>query len=687
MIMRLFWLSLLLFISFNGVAQTARQSTPRETMQTFYENLLPGQENLRIAARVIYSRHVYSRSKRETYVQLLKKYLDEQGITIVYDSIPDDEDYLDSLTNKPVYIFNDVISLQKYGQSWYLAKATVNLIPDLGKKVVAEPEPGPEKLSKAEAKKEAVRQREEELAKIARMPVDLSTPYATMKFYLDNIKQDPAVAARIVASQDVPHLNDRIDIVIKLSRFFDGKGVLIDLDKVPDDPNYSDSTKQGKHTYEISYRFAEIYLEKRGEDWFLSKESAEKIPELYKVAFPFGSDKLLRYLPTEGRAEYFGLAAWQYVAILIIVILTYLVFRLLNWSITFLVTRVLFRFGYKELASKFVNPIVRPIGLLIAFVLAETATPLLQLPVKITAFVSITVELLIPLFATIAVYRAMDIIGLYMQKLADKTESTFDDQLVPLIRKILKTFVAIIGGIVVLQHLNVDVKLLLGGLSVGGLALALAAQDTIKNFFGSMMIFVDKPFQAGHWITTTDGIDGTVEEVGLRSTRIRTFANSLITVPNGKLSDAAINNHGLRAYRRFKTYISVTYDTPPDVLDLYIQGLRKIVEEHPHTRKDNYHVYMNNMGPHSLDILFYIFFITPAWGDELKYRHEVILSIIKLAHTLGVNFAFPTQTLHMETFPGQMPLSPTYEQADKLEPKLHEFFGEQKPEDKGQQKK
>ncbi len=686
--MRSFWLIVFTIVSFSGVAQTTRQSTPREAIQTFYENQLPGSENLRHASRVIYSRHIYSRSKREQYVQLLKTYLDKKGIAIVYDSIPDEADYIDSLTNKNIYQLNKVIALEKFGNRWYFSKATVEKIPALESQLNLQAgEPEEEHLTKKEAKEKEIMAREAELAEIARMPVDLSTPYATMKFYLDNIKEDPAIAARIIATQDVPHLNDRIDIVIKLSRFFDGKGVLIDLDRVPDDPDYSDSTKQGKHTYEISYRFAEIYLEKKGKDWYLSKESTEKIPELYKVAFPFGSDKLLRYLPTESRHEYFGLAAWQYVAILIIVILTYLVFRLLNWSITFITTRVLFRFGYKELARKFVSPIVRPIGLLIAFVLAETATPLLQLPVKITAFISITVELLIPLFATIAVYRSMDIVGLYMRKLADKTESTFDDQLVPLIRKILKTFVAIIGGIVVLQHLNVNVSLLLGGLSVGGLALALAAQDTIKNFFGSMMIFVDKPFQAGHWITTTDGIDGTVEEVGLRSTRIRTFANSLITVPNGKLSDAAINNHGLRAYRRFKTYISVTYDTPPDVLDLFIEGLRKIVAEHPHTRKDYYHVYMYNMGPHSLDILFYIFFITPAWGDELKYRHEVIISIIKLAHTLGVNFAFPTQTLHMETFPGQMPLSPTYEQAEKLEPKLHEFFAARKQPDKGDKKK
>ena len=144
---------------------------------------------------------------------------------------------------------------------------------------------------------------------------------------------------------------------------------------------------------------------------------------------------------------------------------------------------------------------------------------------------------------------------------ATQTQNTMDDQLVPIIRKSLRVFVITFGTLAILQSLNLSIFPLLTGLSIGGLAFALAAQDTIKNFFGSVMIFLDKPFQIGHWITT-DGIDGTVEEVGLRSTRIRTFSNSLVTVPNGKLADATINNHGLRVYRRFYTTLSINYDTP-----------------------------------------------------------------------------------------------------------------------------
>jgi MscS family membrane protein len=653
-------------------------STPRNALASYYGNMNKADgPNLSVASKIISSRHVFSKRKREQLAVDIMTYIEANGIVVRLDSVPGVANYQDSLTNESTFAIAPNLVLEKIGDQWYFSKETVNAIPEIVVET-SEVDKAEEKSTGLLAERQQARlQRQKELEAIADMPVDLSTPYATVKFFIDNIEIDPAIASRIIANKDIHHLNERIEIAEKLDRFLKGKGVYVDIDQVPEDPDYTDSLHAGKYTYEISFRFSDIYLERDGGKWYLSKETAEKVPSLYEQAFPFGSDRLLKYIPTEGRIEFLGLYAWQYVAILILITLTYLIFRFLNWSITFIITRILFRFGYNELARTYIMPIVRPIGLLIAFMMAETALPFLQLPIKVNAFAAITVEILIPVFATIAFYYSADLVGLYLKKLAAKTENTFDDQIVPLVRKIIKTFVIVIGFVLVLQRMGTDIKILLGTLSVGGLALALAAQDTIKNFFGSLMIFLDKPFQAGHWVVTTDGIDGTVEEVGFRSTRIRTFENSLITVPNGKLSDASINNYGLRSYRRFKTYIAVTYDTPPDVLDLFVKGLREVVEQHPHTRKDFYNIYMNEMGSHSLNILFYIFFITPSWADELKYRHEIILSIMKLAEELGVSFAFPTQTLHMENFPGQESLSPQYKTPDELELRMKKFFAKE----------
>jgi MscS family membrane protein len=147
------------------------------------------------------------------------------------------------------------------------------------------------------------------------------------------------------------------------------------------------------------------------------------------------------------------------------------------------------------------------------------------------------------------------------------------------------------------------------------------------------------------------------------------------------LADRTIDNHGLRTYRRFYTTLAITYDTPPHLIRIFVEGLNKIVEEHPHTRKDKYHIFLNDFGSSSLNIMFYIFFTAPNWALELQYRHEIILRILGLAEKLNVRFAFPTTTLHMETFPDKPSLTPEYrEKGGKLREKMLSYFDqEQKP--------
>ena len=177
-----------------------------------------------------------------------------------------------------------------------------------------------------------------------------------------------------------------------------------------------------------------------------------------------------------------------------------------------------------------------------------------------------------------------------------------DEQLIPIIRRTLQGIVLAGGLIQVLSILEVNVTTLIAGISIGGLAIALAAQDTIKNLFGSLTIFMDKPFQIGDWINFS-GVDGTVEEVGFRSTRVRTFANSLVYVPNGKLADMVVNNYGLRAFRRFKMTLTITYNTPPLLIEKYVEGVRAIIANHPAVRKPGFEVHLNSMSNSSLDIL------------------------------------------------------------------------------------
>ena len=508
----------------------------------------------------------------------------------------------------------------------------------------------------------------------------LSTPRATVETHLRYLQPEsyyPELAAKSFQQTNRSE-QEAIELAVKLKQVLDAEGILIELDNLPSEPNYVDSAQNNRHVVQLTEQHPQITLERIGENWYYSEKAARAIPTMHRSTYPFGVDRLLKLLPKQGSNTLLGLQYWQYVALFILIFMCFLLHRGLTWLFARVITRMLHRWGYKTIALKYIRPLAIPISMLGVVGVIWLFEPILLLPVKMQHYIVIAVRVALPFFAFSILYRLVDVLGVYMDKLAERTETKLDDQLVPLVRKALRTFVVVIGVLVILQNLNVNVTAILAGLSIGGLALALAAQDTLKNFFGSVMIFLDRPFQIGHWITAGE-IDGTVEEVGFRSTRVRTFRNSLVSVPNGKLADMVIDNHGLRKYRRFFTHIAVTYDTPPHLIDLFVKGLKEIVANHPDTRKDYYEVHLNEFGDSSLNVFFYIFFEVPSWSEELRGRHEVMLEVIHLAERLGIRFAFPTQTLHVETFPEKKPDTPEMEEdLNKLKKEVVAFLEESK---------
>jgi MscS family membrane protein len=485
--------------------------------------------------------------------------------------------------------------------------------------------------------------------------VNLSSPYhTTLSFFfnLDPGNFKPAKAARTLDRKGVE--GDPEDLAIKLQQIFEGKGVIIRTSEIPNEPNYVDSTGNPESKYYFDKdRLPGIYLEKRGSQWKFSSFSVSQVNQLHAETYPFGTDRLLNLLPKIGTEHYFGFQIWQIFGLLILIVLTFLFY----WVFTFLVDRVLLylmnRLGYGYIGKNYLLPIAKVISFYLIVLLLSLLLRILQLPTEIWAWIVLVFRTLKPFLITIVFYKVVDVMAAYFGSLAAKTVSTLDDQLVPLGRKTFKALVVLIGTLFILRDgFNFDIIPFLTGLSIGGIAIALAAQDTIKNFFGSVMIFIDKPFQVGDWVTSGE-IDGTIEKVGFRSTRIRTHRNSLMYVPNGKIADAVVDNHGLRQYRRFSTTLTLTFDTSPEQVEQFVLGLREIVKNHPKTRKDLYHIFFNNLSSYSQDIMFYIFFEVPTIQDELQARHEILIQIVRLSQALGVKFAFPTQTLHMESLPDQ----------------------------------
>jgi len=507
---------------------------------------------------------------------------------------------------------------------------------------------------------------------------NFNTPHNSTLTFFYNLREDnyyPNIASEALNLND----NSRKDagkLAIKLKQVFDGKGVIIRFSEISNDPDYIDTlySNQAKFFFDTK-RLPLVYLEKVGEEWKFSAFTVSQINEMHRETYPYGTDRLLNILPKMGNQIYLGLHFWQLAGLFLLILTLFVAHKLMTFLLDKVLLYVLAKFGYGYVGEKYLLPLARITSIYLIVVLSSLFLRLLQLPVEVVASIIKVLNAAKPLIITIVFYKIVDIVSLYFAKLAEKTESTLDDQLVPLLRKTMKAFVVILGTLFVLKEgLEVDIVPFLTGLSIGGLAFALAAQDTIKNFFGSIMIFIDKPFQVGDWITSGD-VDGTVEEVGFRSTRVRTFRNSVMYIPNGKIADATIDNHGLRQYRRFYTTLTITYDTPPELIEAFVQGLKKIVEYHPDTRKDSFNVYFNNLSAYSQDIMFYIFFQVPTWQEELRCRHEILVQIVKLANNLGVRFAFPTQTLHMENFPEKKTLVPVYNQdATVYAGKIQEFM-------------
>lgn len=489
--------------------------------------------------------------------------------------------------------------------------------------------------------------------------VNLNTPRSCVKTHMENLQADdynPDKAAKVFHKVDSEKARD---YAIKLKEILDAKGLYIYYSQIPNQSNYRD-TLTHSNTYVLFNDFPEIYLKKYGENWYYSKQTAEQIPTLHQSVFPFGINHLISFIPKSGRKQFLGLALWQYVGIGILFLLCFLVYKVSSYLVNRFIHKLLAKALGGGDANVYEKAISKALSWLVVLLVLNTFLPAIQLPVNFSYYFFITLKVLIPVLITFILFRSLDILGVYMSWMAGKTETTFDDQLVPLLRKALKVLTVIIGILFILQNLNFNITAVLTGLSIGGLAFALAAQETIKNIFGSVMIFMDKPFQVGDFVKVQQDVTGYVEEVGVRSTRVRTFDSSLITVPNGKLADMVIDNMEYRYQRHFYNTIGVTYDTPPELLQTFVDGIRSIIAEHPTTSKEEYFVGFYEMADYSLNIVIWCYFQTYYWQTEIQCREEVLLAIMRLADQMGVRFAFPTSTVHVEDFPGQEAKTPNY---------------------------
>ena len=275
------------------------------------------------------------------------------------------------------------------------------------------------------------------------------------------------------------------------------------------------------------------------------------------------------------------------------------------------------------------------------------ASSRLELDTKIDNFFSMSYQFLIVLNITWFLVRFVNaVIEEYMvPKADDKSSKYLDNTLIPIIRRAILGVIWAIGIMMALKNVGVDVGALIAGLGIGGLAFALAAQDTIKNIFGGITIFTDRPFRIGDRIIV-DGFDGFIEDIGIRSTRLRTLEKRLVTIPNYKIVEASIENISNEPMRRVILDLGLTYNTSPEKMEKALEILKGMPSRVKNVDSKEVIAYFSGYGAFSLNIRFIYWIKDVAKFPETN--SNVNLDILHSFNDAGLEFAFPTQTVYIE---------------------------------------
>jgi MscS family membrane protein len=249
-----------------------------------------------------------------------------------------------------------------------------------------------------------------------------------------------------------------------------------------------------------------------------------------------------------------------------------------------------------------------------------------------------------------AIIRLTDGFSDFFTEKASHTDTKLDDQIIPILRKTIKTFVILAGVVFVLQNLGYSVGSLLAGFGIGGMALALASKDTVSNLFGSIVIFVDRPFQIGDTIDV-EKFRGKVEEVGLRTTKIRTYEDCIVSIPNAIFTTKPVQNRQMRRKRWIILKLGVKYSTSPDLLDKTITAIEKLINDSEGLREDYQLVNVHEFTESAVVLQVWVYSVSTNKLEYMKVRHKFLTDIMRLFKELGVEFAFPSRSIYMEEKP------------------------------------
>ena len=339
--------------------------------------------------------------------------------------------------------------------------------------------------------------------------------------------------------------------------------------------------------------------------------------------------------------EFYGNSILNWAIAVGILILSFIVVKMLYWIFSNVIRRLTSK-TKTNLDDVLIDKLEKPLTYLVLILGYWISIHYLVFKEEVELVLENAAYFLLVIDVTAILSRIVDaLITEIIMPISEKSDSSFDNQLIPVIQKGVRSIIWILGIIIGLDNIGFDITAMIAGLGIGGLALALAAQDSVKNIFAGIMIFLDKPFRIKDRIQV-DGFDGIVEEVGLRSTRLRTLEGRIVTIPNSRFTDNSVTNVTSQPTLKVKLNLGLIYDTDEVQMQKAIDILEDIVKNQE-AITDDYAAGFNGFGDFSLNILF-IYYVKPDshWLDTQTLVNKEIL---RRFNKEGLEFAFPTQTI------------------------------------------
>jgi MscS family membrane protein len=357
---------------------------------------------------------------------------------------------------------------------------------------------------------------------------------------------------------------------------------------------------------------------------------------------------LSEYIPEPLRGEGpWNLQWWQWIGLVTAIVLAIVVGRTIARFVYWGVQRLVGRTETK-IDDLLVARIAGPMRLLGSIACARILMPFLELPSMRASTVG---DILLTLFGVALVWSVLRAIDVLIAHYAGSwgVERPTSRALLSLVGKTAKVVVFVFAAISLLGAVGLPVGSLLAGLGLGGIALAFGAQKTVENLFGAFAIGIDQPLREGDFVAIDSTLLGTVETVGLRSTRVRTLDRSVVTLPNGRLADMKIETFAPRDRCRLAVTIGLVYQTTSTQLDDVLAGFDRVIREHPRSWKgtDGIVVRLMSLGPSALELEVVCSFVTNDWDVFRACRHDVLLGFMRVVEAAGTAFAYPTQTVHL----------------------------------------